>query len=182
MMINFLDDLFSSSQEEKDYYYMQEALAEAQKAVLLGEVPVGAIVVKADKIIGRGYNRRETLKDPTAHAEILAIRDAARNLGGWRLSGTTLYVTVEPCFMCAGALVLARIQRLVFGVKDTKFGGVASLVNLVQFPGINHRVEVGQGVCEDQCREIMQNFFQDLRKQKRKKVKLLRSSKGCSIF
>jgi len=146
---------------------MQEALVEAQKAALLGEVPIGAIVVRGDQIVGRGHNQRETLKDPTAHAEILAIQAASRNLGGWRLLGTTLYVTVEPCFMCAGALVLARVERLVYGVKDPKMGAVDSLVNLVQFPGINHRVEVTQGVCEAECREIIQKFFQELRQRKK---------------
>ncbi|NLK51820.1 MAG: nucleoside deaminase [Syntrophomonadaceae bacterium] len=145
---------------------MREALIEADKARRLGEVPIGAVVVCRGNLVGRGHNRRETQKDPTAHAEILAIQDAARNLGGWRLINTTLYVTVEPCFMCAGALVLARVKRLVYGVKDPKMGGIDSLVNLVQFPGINHRVEVTSGVYEAECREIIQRFFQELRKSK----------------
>lgn len=145
---------------------MREALIEADKARRLGEVPIGAVVVCGNNLVGRGHNRRETQKDPTAHAEIIAIQDAARNLGGWRLINTTLYVTVEPCFMCAGALVLARVKRLVYGVKDPKMGGIDSLVNLVQFPGINHRVEVTSGVYAAECREIIQRFFQELRKSK----------------
>ena len=150
----------------QDFRFMREALIEADKARRLGEVPIGAVVVCRGNLVGRGHNRRETQKDPTAHAEILAIQDAARNLGGWRLINTTLYVTVEPCFMCAGALVLARVKRLVYGVKDPKMGGIDSLVNLVQFPGINHRVEVTSGVYEAECREIIQRFFQELRKSK----------------
>lgn len=146
---------------------MREALAEAEKAAELGEVPIGAVVVRAGQIVGRGYNRRETDRDPTAHAEILAIQEASRNLGGWRLLETTLYVTVEPCFMCAGALVLARVERLVYGVRDPKLGAVDSLVNLVQFPGTNHRLEVESGVCAAGCRQIIQDFFQGLRQQKK---------------
>lgn len=146
---------------------MREALAEAEKAAELGEVPIGAVVVRAGQIVGRGHNRRETDQDPTAHAEILAIQEASRNLGGWRLLETTLYVTVEPCFMCAGALVLARVERLVYGVRDPKLGAVDSLVNLVQFPGTNHRLEVESGVCATECRQIIQDFFQGLRQQKK---------------
>ncbi len=152
---------------DRDEFYMQEALAEAEKAAELGEVPIGAVVVRAGQIMGRGYNRRETDQDPTAHAEILAIQEAARNSGGWRLLGTTLYVTVEPCFMCAGALVLARVERLVYGVRDPKLGAVDSLVNLVQFPGTNHQLEVKSGVCATECRKIIQHFFQTLRQQKK---------------
>jgi tRNA(adenine34) deaminase len=146
---------------------MQEALAEAEKAAELGEVPIGAVIVQAGQIVGRGHNRRETDQDPVAHAEILAIQEASRNLGGWRLLGTTLYVTVEPCFMCAGALVLARVERLVYGVRDPKLGAVDSLVNLVQFPGTNHQLEVASGVCATECRQIIQHFFQTLRQQKK---------------
>jgi len=146
---------------------MHEALVEAEKAARLGEVPIGAVIVCKGQIVGRGYNRRETDMDPTAHAEILAIQEASRNLGGWRLLDTTLYVTVEPCFMCAGAMVLARIERLVYGAKDPKLGAVDSLVNLVQFPGTNHQIEVSNGVCEVECRSIIQSFFQELRQRKK---------------
>ena len=149
---------------------MQEALAEAEKAAQLGEVPIGAVIVRAGQIVGRGYNRRETDQDPTAHAEILAIQEASRNLGGWRLLETTLYVTVEPCFMCAGALVLARVERLVYGVRDPKLGAVESLVNLVQFPGTNHQLEVESGVCATVCRRIIPRFFQTLRQQKKNRI------------
>lgn len=145
---------------------MQEALIEAEKARAIGEVPIGAVVVLGERLIGRGHNQKEMRKDPTAHAEIIALKAAAQNLGAWRLSGTTLYVTVEPCFMCAGALVLARVKRLVYGVNDAKLGGVASLVNLVQFPGTNHRVEVTSGVCETECRALIQAFFRELRRVK----------------
>lgn len=143
--------------------YMREALAEARRAFDLGEVPIGAVVRCGDEVIGRGHNRRETLGDPTAHAEILAIRDASAHLGGWRLADTILYVTVEPCPMCAGALVMARVARLVFGADDPKAGAVRSLYNLVQDPRLNHRLEVTGGVLEGECRELMQSFFRRLR-------------------
>ena len=152
-----------------DCYFMQEALLEAARAAAKDEVPVGAVVVWENKIIGRGHNLRETAKDPTAHAEMIALREAARHLGGWRLIGATVYVTVEPCFMCAGALVQARVARLVYGVKDPKGGGVDSLVNLVQFPGTNHRVEVRGGVCASECEALLKEFFQRLRREKQGK-------------
>ncbi|NPV93113.1 MAG: tRNA adenosine(34) deaminase TadA [Firmicutes bacterium] len=149
-----------------DARFMREALREAEKAAEIGEIPIGAVVVRDGRVIGRGHNRRETDRDPRAHAEMLAIGEAAGNLGGWRLIGTTIYVTLEPCFMCAGALVLSRVERLVYGVKDPKGGGVDSLVNLVQYPGLNHRVEVAGGVLEEECRQALQRFFQRLRREK----------------
>ncbi|MHB1128107.1 MAG: tRNA adenosine(34) deaminase TadA [Bacillota bacterium] len=145
-------------------FFMLEALREAEKAASLGEVPIGAIIVHDGVILSRAHNLRETDGDPTAHAEILAIRKAAEVVGGWRLNGTTLYVTVEPCPMCAGALVLARIQLLVYGTADPKAGAVDSLMNLVRFPALNHQVEVISGVLEQECREVMQTFFRRLRK------------------
>ncbi|MHB1419782.1 MAG: tRNA adenosine(34) deaminase TadA [Bacillota bacterium] len=145
-------------------YFMREALKEAEKAAALGEVPIGAIIVHDGMILARAHNLRETDGDPTAHAEILAIRKAAEVRGGWRLIGSRLYVTVEPCPMCAGALVLARIQLLVYGTADLKAGAVDSLMNLVQFPALNHKVEVISGVLEQECREEMQKFFRRLRK------------------
>lgn len=147
-----------------DEEWMRVALAEAGRAAALGEVPVGAVVVREGEVIGRGYNRRETDRDPLAHAEVLAIRDAARSIGGWRLEGTTLYVTLEPCAMCAGALVLARVDRLVFGAADPKAGWCGSLGDLVRDPRLNHRLAVAGGVLEVECGDRLRAFFQELRK------------------
>nr|WP_279380678.1 tRNA adenosine(34) deaminase TadA [Caldicoprobacter guelmensis] len=144
-------------------HFMQQALLEAQKAFCLGEVPIGAVIVKEGEIIARGHNLRETEKDPTLHAEMVAIREAARYLGGWRLTGCELYVTIEPCPMCAGAIIQARIQRVVFGALDPKAGCAGSLYNLLQDPRFNHRVEVVGGVMEEECRRIMQEFFRGKR-------------------
>ena len=148
---------------ENDRIYMKAALEEAFQAYAVGEVPIGAVVVRRGEIIGRGHNRRETWKDPTAHAELLAIREACQQLGGWRLTESTLYVTIEPCSMCAGAIVLARIPRLVYGAQDPKAGAVDSLFDLVRREDLNHRVEVTGGVLEDECRLVIQEFFQELR-------------------
>jgi len=149
--------------DELDRFYMQAALEEALEAYEVGEVPIGAVVVRRGEIIGKGHNRRETWKDPTAHAELLAIREACQQLGGWRLTESTLYVTIEPCSMCAGAIVLARIPRLVYGAQDPKAGAVDSLFDLVRREDLNHRVEVTSGVLEDECRALMREFFQELR-------------------
>ncbi|MFN8164378.1 MAG: tRNA adenosine(34) deaminase TadA [Solirubrobacterales bacterium] len=146
-----------------DEDWMREALAEAEHAAALGEVPVGAVVVRAGEVVGRGYNRRESDGDPLAHAEVLAIREAARSTGGWRLDGTTLYVTLGPCAMCAGALVLARVDRLVFGARDPKAGYCGSLGDLVRDPRLNHRLEVTDGVLEA-LQERLRSFFRELRK------------------
>jgi tRNA(adenine34) deaminase len=147
---------------------MQEALAEARRAAEIGEVPIGAVIVRQgpegpEEIIGRGHNRRESDRDPLAHAEILAIRQAAERIGGWRLSGSTLYVTLEPCAMCAGALVNSRIDRLVYGAADPKAGYCATLGNLVQDPRLNHRLEVTAGVLEDESAALLREFFATLR-------------------
>jgi len=146
-----------------DESFMREALAEAERAFAAGEAPVGAVVVRGGAVIGRGRNRREELHDPTAHAEVLAIRAAAGRLGGWRIPDATLYVTVEPCPMCAGALVLARIDRLVYGAADPKAGAVDTLFDIVRSPALNHRVEVTRGVLEPECAELMRRFFGRLR-------------------
>lgn len=143
--------------------YMAEALALARVAADLGEVPVGAVVVHQGRIIGRGYNLREHEQDPTAHAEVLAIREAARALGSWRLEDCTLYVTLEPCPMCAGALVLSRIPRVVFGCTDPKGGFVGTLADLSNHPGLNHSFEAVGGVSEEACREALRAFFRRLR-------------------
>lgn len=144
---------------KEDEYFMQLAIEEAKKAFALDEVPVGALIVKDGEIISRGYNQRETLKDPTAHAELIAIREASRRLENWRLTDTTLYVTKEPCPMCAGAIVGARIKRLVYGCNDKKGGAAKSLYSIVTDRRLNHQVEVTSGVLENQCRELLQDFF-----------------------
>ena len=142
---------------------MREALDLARQAAELGEVPVGAVVVRGNEVIGRGHNRREIDGDPLAHAEVLAIREAAARTEGWRLLDTTLYVTLEPCAMCAGALVLARIPRLVYGAADPKAGWCGSLGDLVRDPRLNHRLDVVSGVLEQECRDLLRGFFQRLR-------------------
>jgi tRNA(adenine34) deaminase len=146
---------------------MREALSEARRAAELGEVPVGAIVVSDGAVVSRGHNRREVDGDPLAHAEVLAIRAAAARLGTWRLGGCTLYVTLEPCAMCGGALVLSRISRLVFGAGDPKAGYCGSLGNLVEDPRLNHRLEVTRGVLEEECAALLRGFFAVLRRQGR---------------
>ncbi|GEA14489.1 MAG: tRNA(adenine34) deaminase [Moorella sp. (in: firmicutes)] len=145
-------------------FYMGEALAEAEKAFALGEIPIGAVIVEGERILARAGNRRETWGDPTAHAEIIALREAARVRGNWRLTGTTLYVTVEPCPMCAGALVQARVKRLVYGAPDLRAGAVDSVVNLVENPHFNHQVEVIPGIREEECRQLLKRFFQQVRR------------------
>lgn len=139
-------------------------MAAAEEAARLGEVPVGAVVVRDGEVIARGHNLRETLQDPTAHAELLAVRRAAEVLGSWRLEGCTVYVTLEPCAMCAGAMVLARIDRCVFGCADPKGGFLGTLADLSRWPGLNHTFDVVPGVLEEACRAPLRAFFRDLRK------------------
>ena len=146
--------------------FMLEALAEAEKAGAKGEVPIGAVVVKDGAIIGRGHNLTRTLQDPTAHAEMLAIRQAAEHLGGWRLLGCHLYVTCEPCAMCAGAIVWARIEKLIIGTPDPKAGACGSVFNIVREPRLNHCVEIETGVMQAECESMMKDFFRKLRKKK----------------
>ncbi|MGQ9921716.1 MAG: tRNA adenosine(34) deaminase TadA [Desulfobacca sp.] len=148
-----------------DLEYMQEALAEAQQAWEAEEVPIGALVVNpAGEIIGRGHNRPIAAQDPTAHAEIIALRQAAAFLGNYRLPGCIMYVTIEPCIMCVGALLQARIKRLVYGAADAKGGAVASLYRLADDPRLNHRLEVLAGVAAVQCRQLLQDFFRRKRR------------------
>ncbi|WP_047153805.1 tRNA adenosine(34) deaminase TadA [Aneurinibacillus tyrosinisolvens] len=149
--------------------YMALAIEEAKKAEALGEVPIGAVIVRDGKVIGRGYNLRETGKNPLAHAELTAIKEASETLGGWRLLGTTLYVTLEPCPMCAGAIVQSRVPRVVFGAMDPKAGCAGSLMNLLQDERFNHQVEIVQGVREGECGELLTSFFRSLREQRKKK-------------
>jgi tRNA(adenine34) deaminase len=147
-----------------DERWMQEALAAARQGGALGEVPVGAVVVLDGAVVGRGFNRREIDGDPLAHAEICAIRQAAAAVAGWRLDGCTMYVTLEPCAMCAGALVNSRIDRLVYGARDPKAGYCGSLGDLVRDPRLNHRLEVTAGVLEASCGQLLKDFFARLRK------------------
>ena len=142
---------------------MLKALALAEKASSIGETPVGAIIVHDNKVIGTGYNRVETDKDPTAHAEIVAIRKAAGCVGDWRLSGATMYVTLEPCVMCATAILHARIGRVVFGAFDKRWGGLGSLFDFSHDPRINHELEVVSGVLGKECADMLVTFFQELR-------------------
>ncbi len=146
-------------QDELDRRYMREAVALAQQALDSEDVPVGALVVRDGRVIGRGYNQREKLQDPTAHAEMLAVTAAAAHVGHWRLEGCTLYVTLEPCPMCAGALVLARLGRLVYGASDPKGGACGSLYEITQDPRLNHRIETVSGVLAEPCAELLRDFF-----------------------
>lgn len=150
------------TQEEKDILFMREAIALAREAQEADEVPVGAVLVHRGKIIARAKNERETARIATRHAEITAIEQACRTLGGWRLPDSTLYVTLEPCVMCAGATVNARVERVVFGAFDKRFGAYGSLINLRELP-LNHRPEVTGGVLEEECRQILTDYFRKKR-------------------
>lgn len=145
-------------------YYMSMAIEEAKKAYILDEVPVGAVIVRNGNIIAKAHNLRETLKDALAHAEILAIREACRVLNGWRLMGCDIYVTLEPCPMCAGAMVNSRINRVIFGAYDPRAGACGSLYNIANDVKLNHRVEIVSGVLEDECKAILQDFFKEKRR------------------
>ncbi len=149
--------------KNRDEDYMAEALRQARLALDNGEVPVGAAIVRNGSIIARAHNQRQLLGDPTAHAEMIAITQAAEHCGGWRLDGCTMYVTLEPCAMCAGAIVLARLPRLVFGPCDPKGGAVGSLYDIPRDPRLNHIVEVTSGVLERECSEILTEFFRNKR-------------------
>ncbi|MDR7074996.1 tRNA adenosine(34) deaminase TadA [Fictibacillus barbaricus] len=155
-------------QLEKDEFYMELALKEAQKAADIGEVPIGAVLVKDDQVIARAHNLREVEKRAIAHAEILAIDEACKAIGAWRLEGTSLYVTLEPCAMCAGAIVLSRVERVVYGAKDPKGGCAGTLMNLLEEDRFNHQCEVVSGIKEEVCKEILSSFFKELRSRKRK--------------
>ena len=146
-----------------DESFMQLALEQGKQAFSLGEVPVGAVLVQEGKVVATGFNRREIDQDPTAHAEIIAIRDASSKLRSWRLNKTTLYVTLEPCAMCAGAIIQSRISRLVFGTFDPKAGACGSICDLLSESRFNHRVNVHSGALAEECSAIIQGFFQELR-------------------
>ncbi len=149
--------------DERDQSFMRVALEEAARAPAVGEVPIAAVVVREGKILAQAHNYRELWQDPTAHAEVIAIRAAATVLGTWRLTATTLYVTVEPCAMCLGAIILARIPRVVFGAKDPKAGACGSVFDLTHEPKVNHHVEVLGGVLEQESQSLLQMFFRGLR-------------------
>ena len=146
-----------------DAAWMREALVEAERALAYGDVPVGAVAVRDGKIVGRAHNRKEADGDPTAHAEMIALREAARALGGWRLVGVTLYCTLEPCPMCAGAMVSARLPRLVYGADDPKAGAAGSVIELLRDPSFNHRVAVTRGVLVGEAQVLLERFFARLR-------------------
>lgn len=143
--------------------YMNEAIKEAKKAAKIGEVPIGCVIVCDGKIVGRGYNRRKIDKNTLSHAELTAIKKASKKLGDWRLEGCTMYVTLEPCQMCAGALVQSRIDKVVIGCMSPKSGCAGSILNLLQIEAFNHQVEIENGVLEDACSQMLTDFFQDLR-------------------
>lgn len=153
-----MNDAFS-----EDVFYMRMALREAERAAEAGDVPCGAVIVKDGEIIGKAHNQTERLRDPTAHAEILAITQAAAALSNWRLTGAVMYVTKEPCPMCAGAIVLARLKKTVWGADDPKRGGARSRFSILDHDDLNHRVEMQSGVLESECRDLLQGFFRGRR-------------------
>lgn len=162
------EDLKCADQEAIDQKYMREAIKQAKKAYALEEVPIGCVIVHDGKIIGRGYNRRTIDKNPLAHAEIQAIRKASRKMGDWRLEDCTLYVTLEPCQMCSGAIVQARIKRVVVGCMNPKAGCAGSILNLLDVKEFNHQVELTTGVREEECSRMMKEFFRELREKRKR--------------
>lgn len=158
-------------EQKDDHYWMQYALTLADKAQQQGEIPVGAVLVKDDEVIGEGWNQSITLNDPSAHAEVMAIRDAGKKIENYRLIDTTLYVTLEPCPMCAGALVHSRVSRLVFGASDEKTGAAGSIMDLLNHPKLNHQLEVTAGVAAQDCSKKISDFFKMRREQKKAEKK-----------
>ncbi len=156
-------------QEQIHERFMREAIKQAKKAEDLDEVPIGCVIVHEGKIIARGYNKRNTMKSTLAHAELLAIRKACKKLGDWRVEECTMYITLEPCQMCAGAIVQARIPRVVIGASNKKAGCAGSIINLLQMEQFNHQVELTKGVLEEECSQMMKDFFRAMRKKKGKK-------------
>jgi tRNA(adenine34) deaminase len=158
---------------DENLYFMKEALKQAQKAYSLDETPVGAVVVYNGKIISRAYNKREMLQDPTAHAEIIALKKAASKIGSWRLLDCDIYVTLEPCAMCAGAIIHGRIRKVFIGAMDPKAGAAGSVVDLFNVDKFNHRVQVSSGIMENECSQILKKFFKSLREKKLVEKKLV---------
>ena len=165
-----------------DEKYMKEALKQAKKAYALKEVPVGCVIVYEDQIIARGYNRRNTDQNTTSHAEINAIRKASKKLGDWRLEGCTIYITMEPCQMCAGAIVQARVSRVVIGSMNPKAGCAGSILNLLEMEQFNHQVEVTRGVLQEECSQMLSGFFKELRESKKREKRVLTEEKQGSIM
>lgn len=161
--------------------YMREAVKQAKKAYALGEVPIGCVIVYEGKIIGRGYNRRNTDKNTLAHAEITAIRKASKVIGDWRLEGCTMYVTLEPCQMCAGAIVQARISKVVMACMNPKAGCAGSVLNILDMPAFNHQVEIVRGILEEECSQMLKVFFKELRVRNKAEKDLLRSGDTAAI-
>ena len=154
----------------EDEKYMKQAIKLAKKAWKIEEVPIGCVIVHEGKVIGRGYNRRTTDKNPLAHAELIAIKKASKKIGDWRLEDCTLYVTMEPCQMCSGAIVQARVKKVVVGCMNPKAGCAGSILNLLQVDRFNHQVELETGILEEECSEMMKSFFKELREKRKKKV------------
>lgn len=152
----------------QDERYMKEAIKQAKKAYAIGEVPIGCVIVYEDKIIGRGYNRRTIDKNTIAHAEMIAIKKASKKMNDWRLEDCTMYVTLEPCQMCSGAIVQSRMKRVVVGCMNPKAGCAGSILNLLQMPQFNHQVELDIGILEEECSGLMKQFFKELREKKAK--------------
>ena len=164
--------------QSTDEKYMKEAIRQAKKARALEEVPIGCVIVYEGKIIARGYNRRNTDKNTLSHAELNAIRKASRKLGDWRLEGCTMYVTLEPCQMCSGAIVQSRMTRVVVGCMNPKAGCAGSILNLLDMPEFNHQVELTTGVMEEECSQMMKSFFKELREARKKKKQLEKEQTG----
>lgn len=167
-------------QKKSDEKYMKEAIRQAKKAAKLGEVPIGCVIVYENRIIGRGYNRRNTDKSTLSHAEITAIRRASKIMGDWRLEDCTLYVTLEPCQMCSGAIIQARIPRVVMGCRNPKAGCAGSILNLLKVPEFNHQAEITEGILEEECSMMLKNFFKDLRKRLKEEKKERMQASGAA--
>ena len=167
--------------EKSHEYWMARAIMEAEKARAKDEVPIGCVIVREGKILARGHNMRENSQDPSSHAELLAIRKAARKLGSWRLLETTLYVTLEPCLMCMGAIILARVPRVVFGCYDPKGGAAGSLYDVSNDARLNHSVQLVPQVLEEQCSELLRSFFAELRDRKREARLASRSATSLKL-
>ncbi len=161
-------------------YYMKEAIKQAEKAAAIGEVPIGCVIVCEGRVVARGYNRRTTDKNTLAHAELQAIRRASRKLGDWRLEGCTMYVTLEPCQMCAGALVQARMTEVVIGCMNPKAGCAGSILNLLEMPEFNHQVKVVRGVMEEECAALLKDFFKALRARLKEEKKAAKEAAGST--
>ncbi len=161
------DELEKNRQKKKDEKYMKAALKEAKKAYDINEVPIGCVIVRDDKIIGKAYNKRNTDKNVLSHAELLAMQQACKKTGDWRLEDCTMYVTLEPCQMCSGAMVQARLKRVVIGSMNAKAGCAGSVLNILQMEEFNHQVEIEKGVLEEECSQMLSAFFSDLREQKK---------------